>query len=143
MNEYVVIRKADGREVYRYSHTEPLNMVGFEFDTHEHVLAQPIVPAPSALPPKPWHLTRLAFLDRFLDSEAIGIDLASQGATVQAAAMRRYMQKVNAATFIDIDRPDTRAGVQQLEAMGLIAAGRAAQILDTPPTETERYKGVA
>lgn len=75
-------------------------------------------------------VTRLAFLNRFTDQEAIAFDLASIGATVQAASMRRFMSKVNAATFIDLNRPDTRAGVEALETAGLLAAGRAAEILD-------------
>lgn len=85
-------------------------------------------PEPPAAPPR--HITRLAFLQRFDDSEAVAIDLASMGATPQAAGMRRYMQLVNAATYIDLDRPDTRAGVIALEAAGLLAAGRALEILD-------------
>ncbi len=93
---------------------------------------------PAVAPPPVRHVTRLAFLSRFTDAEAVAIDLASIGATVEAASMRRYMAKVNAATFIDLDRPDTRAGVQQLEAVGLLAAGRAAVILDTPIESDER-----
>jgi hypothetical protein len=87
----------------------------------------------------PRRITRLAFLSRFTDAEAITIDLASQGATVQAASMRRYLSKVNTATYIDLDRPDTRGGVQALEAATLLGAGRATAILDTPTTVTERY----
>lgn len=83
-------------------------------------------------------ITKLAFMVRFSDAEAIAIDLASQGATVQAAAMRRYQAKVNAAEWIDLDREDTRAGVQALEAVGLIAPGRAAEILDAPVADDER-----
>jgi hypothetical protein len=75
-------------------------------------------------------ITNLAFLSRFTDAEAVAIDLASIGATVQAAGIRRYVKKVDAASFIDLDRPDTRAGVQALEAAGLLAVGRAAEILD-------------
>lgn len=86
-------------------------------------------------------ITRLAFLDRFADEEAIAIDLASIGATVDAAAMRRYMSKVNAATFIDLDRADTRAGLQALEAGGLLGTGRALEILDAPVQDVERYRG--
>lgn len=84
------------------------------------------------------HVTRLAFLNRFSDAEAIAIDLASQGATAQAAAMRRYQSKVSAATYIDLSRPDTRSGVQALEAAGLLAAGRATEILDAPIQPSER-----
>lgn len=87
------------------------------------------------------HITRLAFLQRFLDSEAIAIDLASIGATTQAAGVRRYLSLVNAATYIDLDRPDTRAGVIALESLGLINAGRAEVILDAPLSAGERPGG--
>ena len=87
---------------------------------------------------EPRHITTLAFLNRFTDAEAITIDLGSIGATVEAASLRRYMSKVNAATFIDLDRPDTRAGVQALEAGGVLAAGRALAILDAPIQPEER-----
>lgn len=86
-------------------------------------------------------ITRLAFLDRFTDAEAVAIDLASIGATVQAAGLRRYLHKVNSATHIDLARADLQAGVQALEAAGLLAAGRAEQILTAPITDIERYKG--
>ena len=78
------------------------------------------------------HITRLAFLSRFTDEEAVTIDLASIGATVEAASMRRYMSKVNAANFIDLSREDTRAGVIALESAGLLGVGRALEILDVP-----------
>jgi len=94
------------------------------------------VPAPELR-----RITRLAFLSRFSDSEAVAIDLASIGATPQAAGMRRYMSKVNAATYIDLDRADTRAGVQALEAAGMLAAGRALQILDAPVQPEEGWRG--
>lgn len=86
-------------------------------------------------------ITQLAFLTRFTDAEAIGIDLASQGTTVQAAAMRRHQAKVSAASHIDLDRADTRAGVQALEAAGLLGAGRAAEILDAPIQPHEVFRG--
>ena len=86
----------------------------------------------------PRHITKLAFLSRFTDAEAIQIDLASIGATVPAASMRRYLNKVNVATFIDLDNAETRAGVEALESSGLIAAGRATEILDAPVAVSER-----
>lgn len=83
------------------------------------------------------HITHLAFISRFTDAEAIAIDLASMGASVEAAAVRRYLAKVGAAKFIDLDFPDTRAGVAALEAGGLLGAGRAAEILDTEIRQDE------
>lgn len=83
------------------------------------------------------HITHLAFITRFTDAEAIAIDLASIGATVEAAAVRRYLAKVNAAKFIDLDFADTRTGVQALETSGLIGPGRAAEILDAEVLPSE------
>lgn len=96
-------------------------------------------PTPEPAPaPGLRHITQLAFLTRFTDAEAVAIDLASIGATVPAASMRRYLDKVRAATFIDLDRSDTRAGVQALESAGVLAAGRALEILDAPVQPEER-----
>lgn len=83
-------------------------------------------------------ITVLAFLSRFSDSEAVAIDLASIGATTEAAGIRRYMSKVNAANYIDLMREDTQTGVQALEVAGLIAEGRAVEILDAPIRLEER-----
>jgi len=87
-------------------------------------------------------ITVLAFLNRFTDEEAIKLDLASIGATVQAAAIRRYLQKVNAATFIDLARDDLVSGVTQLESLNILTTGRADAILNTPVSEQEKYRGV-
>lgn len=92
-----------------------------------------------------WQITRLAFRNRFAMPEKAMLELASvddPGAAMpqrqQSALLRAYLADVAAATFIDLTRPDTRAGVEQLEALGLLAAGRAAEILDTPVAPAER-----
>ena len=94
-------------------------------------------PEPEPNQPSPKKITQLAFISRFTDAEAIALDLASIGATVEAASIRRYMQKVNAATFIDLGQADTVYSVNQLEAVGLIGSGRAEVILTAPITEQE------
>lgn len=91
--------------------------------------------------PEDRKITRLAFLNRFTDAEAVAIDLASQGATVQAAFMRRYQAKVNAASFIDLSDPNTRNGVIALEDGGLLADGRADEILNAPVQPHEKPTG--
>lgn len=101
-------------------------------DRYDGAFSKPLERVP------PRHITPLAFLSRFTDAEAVAIDLASIGATAPAAGLRRYLAKVNAAKYIDLDRADTRAGVQALEAATLLAAGRALQILDNPVQPSER-----
>lgn len=139
MPTFSVTRKSDGEVVRRYSADAPIAWPGLEFETHDHVAEEP-APAPAPAPAPPVRITRLAFLSRFTDDEAIAFDLASMGATVQAASMRRYMKKVDAAEYIDLSREDTRAGVLALVGT-LLTAERAAAILDTPPAAHEVKNG--
>lgn len=90
-------------------------------------------------------ITRLAFRNRFtlpekalLEFAALDDPNATQSERMQAAMLRAYLADAAAATFVDLQRPDTRAGVMQLEALGLIAEGRALEILDTPIEPEER-----
>lgn len=107
----------------------------------------PVVVAPVP-PPPPYYgriITRLAFLKRFTDAEAVAIDLASIGNTVQAAMLRRAQAKISAAEEIQLDNTETRDGVLALETAGLLATGRAVEILDAAVLATEvpaRYRAV-
>lgn len=132
-----------------YDHIEPLDTLieqglgvgmGWEYINGEFIApVMTPVEIPQAQPTT--KITQLAFLNRFTDAEAIAIDLASQGTTVEAAAMRRYQKKVDAATHIDLSRQDTRDGVLALESIGLLAAGRATEILDAPIQPEEVVRG--
>lgn len=93
-------------------------------------------------------VTRLAFRNRFTQAEKVTLEIASldnPAATMaerqQAAALRASMKDQENATFIDLDRADTRTGVQTLEAGGLLAAGRAAAILDAEVQPQEVFHG--
>jgi hypothetical protein len=90
-------------------------------------------------------ITRLAFRNRFTQAEKVTLELAAlddPAATMtqrqQAAAIRVHLADVAASTFVDLGRDDTRAGVQALEAGGLIGVGRALEILDAPVEAHER-----
>lgn len=92
-------------------------------------------------------ITVLAFRNRFTQTEKITIDMASLDNPAapmpqrQLAAMLRVMNAdIATATFIDLDRPDTVAGVNALEQYGIIGAGRAHTILTTIPTAVELYR---
>ena len=90
-------------------------------------------------------VTRLAFRNRFTQAEKVALELAALDDPAapmpqrqQAAALRATLADTAAATFIDLSRAETRAGVQMLETAGLLAAGRALEILDAPVTPEER-----
>lgn len=156
MPTYIVTRKADGAEVLRYQSGAPIEWDGVPFATHDHTEhADPgVLPAPYT---GSWRITRLAFRNRFTTTEKATMEIAgidNPAAPMlqrqQAAVLRAYMADVAASTYVadvaastyvDLQRPDTRAGVQQLEALGLIAPGRAAKVLDTPPADVEVFNG--
>lgn len=122
-------------------HEEPLESAEVipitSFETHLlgqrwNPQAKAFEPGPPPTVPTERNVSRKAFLSRFTDAEAIDIDMASIGATREAAAVRRYLSKVNAAQHIDLADDETRTGVQALEAGGLLQSGRALVILDAP-----------
>lgn len=81
----------------------------------------------------------LAFRRRFTKAERAAIEWAAvdrsdQPVAIrqQAAALRATLADQAAANFIDLNDNDTAVGVQGLETMGLLAPGRAAEIITTP-----------
>ena len=109
-----------------------------------------VAPAPAAPDPAPvfTKLTKLGFRGRFTQAEKTAIELASlddpaapMAQRAQAADIRVYLADLAAATYIDPQDVDTRSGVQDLEAAGLIGAGRALQILDAPIQADKAYLG--
>ena len=106
-------------------HMVPLQSYDLEVLGKRHDLASGAfaeIPAEPAPVPTERNVSRKAFLSRFTDA----------GATREAAAVRRYLSKVNAAQHIDLADEETRDGVQALEAAGLLQPGRALAILDAP-----------
>ncbi|MGO4480014.1 hypothetical protein AB4Z32_27705, partial [Massilia sp. 2TAF26] len=100
---------------------------------------------PSTLPR---HITKLAFRNRFTQAEKVAIEMAalddpsaSLPARQQSAAIRASLADSAAASYIDLNRTDTRAGVQALEDGGILAMGRAQEILDAAIADEERPKG--
>ena len=105
------------------------------------VFSPPVTPEPV----EDTRITRLAFRNRFTQAEKVMLEIAAldnPAATMpqrqQAAALRAALADTAAATFIDLSRAETRAGVQMLETAGLLAAGRALEILDAEITPEER-----
>lgn len=95
--------------------------------------------------PASTRVTKTAFRNRFTTAEKVTLELASldnpaasMAQRQQAAMLRVGVADSASATFIDLARPDTRAGVQVLESAGILAAGRALEILDSPVQPAER-----
>ncbi|MFN4149287.1 MAG: hypothetical protein ACK4E4_07055, partial [Rhodocyclaceae bacterium] len=86
-------------------------------------------PAPenaiAATPTPATPLTKLAFMNRFTMEELAAIYAAAK----TDVRVEVWMDKLKLAEFIDLADTRTQDGVNNLEAAGLIAEGRAAEIL--------------
>lgn len=91
-------------------------------------------PEPEPEPAPDLRITRLAFLNRFLMEERIGIRAAATSDYV----VQDFLALVDAATFIDLSRPDTNQGVRFLASKNLISQSRGDEILTTPINPMER-----
>lgn len=76
-------------------------------------------------------LTHEQFIRRFTSAEWEAMTAAARA----NAAMDAWMRRFTLASFVNLDDPATAAGVQALELAGILAAGRADEILGAEPLE--------
>ena len=119
------------------------SVIGAGCTIAEYTPPPPIAPVPEK--ENRW-ITKGAFRNRFTSNEKIAIEFASldnPNDPIQkrqmAAVLRVADADVMASTYIDLDRPDTAAGVQKMEDFGIIAAGRADEILNAEIKDFERF----
>ena len=123
MAEYIVTRKADGEEVLRYSAASPREVNGFDLVDYDHAEWTPDAPVAA---PVNRTLTKLEYLRRFTVEERVAIRAAAELNPVLAD----YLQLMELAQDINTGDADTIAAVTLLEQAGLIAAGRANEVLN-------------
>jgi hypothetical protein len=94
-----------------------------------------------SLNPPGWRVTRLAMRQRFTVTELLGIMTYVVNNPASIVAM--LMQNLQVATFVDLQRSDTIAGITLLAnaPFNLITTERATTILTTPPNSQEIYTG--
>ena len=82
-------------------------------------------------------ITKLAMRQRFTVSEMMGIMTASSTIPI----VRYLMDNLAIATYVDLARPDTQAGLGILVAYNLVTQERVNAILSTPVSIIEAYTG--
>lgn len=147
MKIFDVIDKETGQLAYSYESDVAVEWDAFPYSQYEHKSKdiQSVSPVEVVSPVR---ITKLAFRNRFTTTEKAALEFAASddpslpAATRQFKAMlRAYLNDVNAATYVDLTRADTKQGVSMLEQYGLIASGRAAQILDLTVKAGEVFNG--
>ena len=90
---------------------------------------------PNALPERV--LTKYQFRKLFTFTERVNIDNFAMNPNISAqnkAVLSTIMKDLEVSGEVQLDLPDVSAGIQFLEQVGLLAAGRASQIIaNTPP----------
>lgn len=94
------------------------SLLGNIYDPVTKKFNVPAVPASKVL-------TKLQFMNRFTNEELVGIYTAAKA----SVAVEIWLEKFKLSTEVDLSNSDTIAGIQALEAAGLIQSGRAAVIL--------------
>lgn len=107
----------------------PQPEVGWSFDGAN--LNPPANYAPSM------KITKLAFRERFQMSELVAILTAAATNPVLAV----MQENISVATYVDLNRSDTQAGVEYLVSLGILTQARATAILTTTPAPAELYQG--
>ena len=125
MTTYIVTNKTTGQEVYRYQNDTPVEWSGMEFATHDHT-AQVDTSVVTDLPVVAMTWTKLEYLRRFTQDERIAIRSAAKA----VPQLDDYLELLSLSNDIRSDDPDIVGAVQMLEGAGLIAPGRAGEILN-------------
>lgn len=123
MPNYIVTRKSDGAELLRYTAAEAQEVNGYGLVDYDHTPFDPEAPAQVTTGRV---MTKLEYLRRFTTEERVAI---RQVAT-QNAVLADYLLLMEMAEQVDTGDPDTIAAVAMLEQAGLLATGRADEVLN-------------
>lgn len=126
MNTYEVFRKADGEKVYSYDSDAPMEWADLPFQDFEHRLSVKTPYESTGVYVTSMTLTQTQWKRRFTQGERLAI----RAAAAESPVLFDYIDLMNGADKIQIDDPDTVNAVNLLEQVGLIAKGRAQEILN-------------
>lgn len=70
-------------------------------------------------------ISKLDYMNRFTDAELVAVYTAAK----TNINVEIWLEKFKLSAEVNLDDPRTIAGIQSLETLGLISAGRAAEIL--------------
>lgn len=123
---YEIIDKVSGEKVDRYSADSPIEWPGMEFATHDHVAVVEFTQQGDIVGAASRVYDPVEFLRRFTPEERKSI-WASQSLNADLDDGIKLLMK---ATSIHNDDPDVIHIVTMLESAGLLASGRASEILN-------------
>lgn len=120
MSNWIVEKRLTGEVVYAYGADQATEWPEYPFTEFNHIAEKIAVVEPTQRT-----ISKLEYLRRFTSEERIAIRQAAKVTPV----LEDYLAMLELAQDINLDDVDTVAAVQMLESAGLIAAGRAAEVL--------------
>lgn len=120
MANWIVENRITGEVAYAYGADQPDHFGTFPLEQFNHIRQKEVEAAPV-----PRTITKLEYLRRFTTAERVAIRAAAAANPV----LEDYLKLMELAQEINLDDPDTVAAVQMLEQAGLIAPGRAVEVL--------------
>lgn len=127
MSTYVVTRKADGVEVFRYSNEAPVEWSEMGFDTHDHtpVVEPPVLPT-EPITPIGRRMSKLDYLRLFTQEERIAIRAAGKINTV----VEDYLHLLELTDEVNTGDAEVGEALVMMETAGLLAVGRRDEVLN-------------
>lgn len=124
MSEWIVENRITGEQVYFYSADNATDFPEYPFAQYNHILKRPdVTPTPAR------DISGVSYLRRFTQAERIAIRSAASGSAVLDDYLKLLDITIAQGGVVNLDDPDTIAAVAMLESVGLLAPGRAAEVL--------------
>jgi len=124
MTTYSVQNRTTGEIVHAYEAEQADHFGLFPVEFFNHI------PQPVPVPPAPVRdISGVSYLRRFTQEERIRIRAAAASSAVLDDYLKLLDATIAQGGIVNLDDQDTVAAVQMLEAVGLINAGRATEIL--------------
>ena len=120
MANWIVENRITGEVAYAYGADQPDHFGDYPLEQFNHIRQKEVEAAPV-----PRTITKLEYLRRFTTTERVAIRTAAAANPV----LDDYLKLMELAQEINLDDADTVSAVQMLEQSGLIAQGRAAEVL--------------
>ena len=120
MANWIVENRITGEVAYAYAADVATDFPEYPFAQYNHILKKP-----ESTPAQQRLITKLEYLRRFTTAERVAIRAAAAANPV----LEDYLKLMELAQEINLDDADTVAAVQMLEQSGLIASGRATEVL--------------
>lgn len=120
MSNWIVEDRLTGVVVYAYGADQAVEWPDYPFAEFNHIMQKVVEPEPVQRT-----VTKLEYLRRFTGQERVTIRTVAKTNPV----LEDYLAMLEIAQDINLDDSDTIGAVSMLEGAGLIAMGRAAEIL--------------